>query len=385
MVVKHLHRVTQSHKSKHMSPMCHVMSCVPNTRGWPHSPQPHGCIINTNNQHWPAKRIFPARIILRFPLPCHFWTEVASLRPDHLPTLSADKTSTLSLLIKSTFCWRNGRCRQCYTDFLLQCAGDIEADHTDSGIVMDCVDQNREAPHLGDWWSELTCHFLQWHSTSCSNTLPSTTILTTRHMSILPHTACLSQLIHCFIQSQQLHQVHNCLPIIELISTHYLYPHHGSLTIKITISFSLWHNTSLRYWHAGLHRPPKQSHSASEETSLPTATCRIPRTLLTKIFLGQPQQPHIFQLSSQYHQDTQTISLLTLHCTTFFFFHRPLQFHRHPLSLSATSSISSKVWGYLFQGATFWRNHTFQRTTYLAEQASTWADEVMDYFQNPQF
>ena len=38
---------------------------------------------------------------------------------------------------------------QCYSDFLLQCAGDIEADHTDSGIVMDCADRNRET-HLGD-------------------------------------------------------------------------------------------------------------------------------------------------------------------------------------------------------------------------------------------
>ena len=41
------------------------------------------------------------------------------------------------------FWWRSGRCRQCYSDFQLQCAGDIEADHTDSGIVMDCADRNR--------------------------------------------------------------------------------------------------------------------------------------------------------------------------------------------------------------------------------------------------
>ena len=33
---------------------------------------------------------------------------------------------------------------------LLQCAGDIEADHTDSGIAMDSDDRNRETPHLGD-------------------------------------------------------------------------------------------------------------------------------------------------------------------------------------------------------------------------------------------
>ena len=82
--------------------------------------------------------------------------------------------------------------------FLLQCAGDIEADdtdsgggcaawrvggeagwapsgglrscacsrtgwgrhhnhhHTDSGIAMDCADRNRKTPHLGDWWDDLT-------------------------------------------------------------------------------------------------------------------------------------------------------------------------------------------------------------------------------------
>ena len=48
------------------------------------------------------------------------------------------------------FWWLSGRCRQCYIDFLLLCAGNIEADHTDSGIAMDCADRNRETPHLGD-------------------------------------------------------------------------------------------------------------------------------------------------------------------------------------------------------------------------------------------
>ena len=66
--------------------------------------------------------------------------EVASSRPDHLPTLSAPKSSARSLLIKSRFWWRSGRCRHGCSDFLLQCVGDIEADHTDSGIVMDCAD-----------------------------------------------------------------------------------------------------------------------------------------------------------------------------------------------------------------------------------------------------
>ena len=34
--------------------------------------------------------------------------------------------------------------------FLLQCAGDIEADHIDSGIVMDSADRYRETQHLGE-------------------------------------------------------------------------------------------------------------------------------------------------------------------------------------------------------------------------------------------
>ena len=72
---------------------------------------------------------------------------VASSRPDHLPTMSAAKNSELSLLAKSHFWWRSGRCR---SNFLLQYAGDIEADHTDSGIVKDCAARNRETPHVGD-------------------------------------------------------------------------------------------------------------------------------------------------------------------------------------------------------------------------------------------
>ena len=75
---------------------------------------------------------------------------IDQLRPDHLPILSAAKSSELSLLVKSPFWWLSGRCRQCCSDFLLQCAGDIEADHPESGIVMDYADRNREAPHLGE-------------------------------------------------------------------------------------------------------------------------------------------------------------------------------------------------------------------------------------------
>ena len=63
--------------------------------------------------------------------------EVASSRPDHLPTQSSAKTSELSLLVKLRFWWRSGRCRHCCSDFcfsmpalllrlLLQYAGDIE-------------------------------------------------------------------------------------------------------------------------------------------------------------------------------------------------------------------------------------------------------------------
>ena len=69
----------------------------------------------------------------------HRTMEVASSRLDHLQTQSADKTSEHSLLVKLPFWWRSGRCRQCYSDFLPQCAGDIEADHTDSEIAMDCA------------------------------------------------------------------------------------------------------------------------------------------------------------------------------------------------------------------------------------------------------
>ena len=89
----------------------------------------------------------------------HAWlirVEVASSWPDHVPTMLAAKTSELSLLVKSHFLWRIGRFQQCYSDFLLQCAEDIEADHTDSGIVIDCTDRNRETPHLDDCWGELT-------------------------------------------------------------------------------------------------------------------------------------------------------------------------------------------------------------------------------------
>ena len=50
----------------------------------------------------------------------------------------------IALLKQSPFWWRSSRCRQCCSDFLLQCADDIEADHTDSGIAMDCADGNRK-------------------------------------------------------------------------------------------------------------------------------------------------------------------------------------------------------------------------------------------------
>ena len=70
---------------------------------------------------------------------------------------SVPAISKLAMLLRSSasVC-RRYRSWQCYFDLLLQCAGDIEADYTDSGIDMDCADQNHETPHLGDWWGELT-------------------------------------------------------------------------------------------------------------------------------------------------------------------------------------------------------------------------------------
>ena len=45
-----------------------------------------------------------------------------------IPALSSANTSELSLLVKSHFWWRIGRCRHCCSDFFffLQCVGDIE-------------------------------------------------------------------------------------------------------------------------------------------------------------------------------------------------------------------------------------------------------------------
>ena len=76
--------------------------------------------------------------------------EVASSWPDLLPTLLAAKTSELSLLVKLPLWWRSGRCRHCCSVFLTQCAGNTEAENTDSGIAMDCGDRNRETLHHGD-------------------------------------------------------------------------------------------------------------------------------------------------------------------------------------------------------------------------------------------
>ena len=65
------------------------------------------------------------------------------------PTDNA-KTSEIYILVKSPAWWQCGRCRQRHSDFLLQWAYDIEADHSDSGIVIDSADRNRQTPHLGD-------------------------------------------------------------------------------------------------------------------------------------------------------------------------------------------------------------------------------------------
>ena len=74
--------------------------------------------------------------VCRRPLPALFTTTIDVWWP--MPALF---TTTIDVW------WLSGRC---YSDFLLQCASDIEADHTDSGIDMDCADRNRETPHLDD-------------------------------------------------------------------------------------------------------------------------------------------------------------------------------------------------------------------------------------------
>ena len=76
--------------------------------------------------------------------------EVASSQPDHLPTLSAAKTSELSLFVKLPFFVAEPPTQAMLFRLLLQCTGDIEANHANSGIVMDCADRNRETPHLGN-------------------------------------------------------------------------------------------------------------------------------------------------------------------------------------------------------------------------------------------
>ena len=55
--------------------------------------------------------------IIYSPLTAMGRMEVASSRLDHPQTLSAAKTSELSLLVKSPFGWRCGRCRHYCSDF----------------------------------------------------------------------------------------------------------------------------------------------------------------------------------------------------------------------------------------------------------------------------
>ena len=69
--------------------------------------------------------------------------------PRTQPTLSAAKASKHYLLVKTTFGGGAADAGNATTTFCFS-AGDIEADHTDSGIVMDSADRNRETPHLGD-------------------------------------------------------------------------------------------------------------------------------------------------------------------------------------------------------------------------------------------
>ena len=68
--------------------------------------------------------------------------EVASSRPDHLPALSVAKTYELYPLIALFAAERPMPAM--LLRHLLQCARDIEAGYTNSEIVMDFADRNRE-------------------------------------------------------------------------------------------------------------------------------------------------------------------------------------------------------------------------------------------------
>ena len=76
--------------------------------------------------------------------------EVASSRPDHLPTLSATKTSELSLLVKSPFGSGAADVGIATPTFCFSVLAISKLYHTDSGIAMDCTDQNHVTQHLGD-------------------------------------------------------------------------------------------------------------------------------------------------------------------------------------------------------------------------------------------
>ena len=78
---------------------------------------------------------------------------------------------------------------QCCSDFLLQRAGDIEADHTDSGIAMDCADQDRKIPHLGDLTTTATClaaRKMEFHDLDSTNYATSVQRLRVELMSSFP-------------------------------------------------------------------------------------------------------------------------------------------------------------------------------------------------------
>ena len=72
--------------------------------------------------------------------------EVASSRPDHLPTQSAAKTSNFLCSSDRLFGGGVADAGNAAPTFCFS----VSAYHIDSGIAMDFADINSETPHLGD-------------------------------------------------------------------------------------------------------------------------------------------------------------------------------------------------------------------------------------------
>ena len=86
--------------------------------------------------------------------------------------------------------------------------------------------------------------FFHWPSTSRSNTLT----LSPQHMTIPTNTACHSQLVYSFLQTQHEHQIHRSFSVFELHSTHC--SHHGSFCPSLNFHLTFLQTpcfTSIRY------------------------------------------------------------------------------------------------------------------------------------------